>query len=137
MEKKWDQEAARALREIESGLEDLRQSPSSVIRNALLARAETFLKRFAGSPSERTIRNMVGQIKKISPDPRLGQKTVSSGELLQRSRTFLEQGSYGLADLFLSLARASRLDPEQEQDASHLTELIEERRKRRAAEEMR
>ena len=43
----------------------------------------------------------------------------------------------GLADLFLSLARASRLDSKQEQDANHLNELIKERRKRRAAEEMR
>jgi hypothetical protein len=137
MEKKWDQEAERALREIESGLEDLRQSPSSVIRNALLSRAETFLKRFGGSPSERTIRNLVDQIKKISPAPRFGQNVVKPGELLQRSRTYMEQGNYGLADLFLSMARAADLDPEQKQDASHLNELIGERRKRRAAEEIR
>ncbi len=137
LEKGWNEEAARALQEILSGLEDLKVSPSPVIRDALLKRVEDFLVRFQGSPAEKGIRDCGESVGKLIPATGGGDAPPPPAEILKAARIHLERGRIGHAEMLLSLARSASLQGDDAGVAEQLQKVIRIRRERQAGEELR
>jgi hypothetical protein len=138
MEKAWNAEAARALKEIQLGLDDLMASPAPVIRDALCARVAKLLKDFSGSPSEAELKSVEEKIRRLLPGKsRPAEELPDPAALLAKVKAHLEREELGFAELFLNLARGMKLDSGLKTEVQHLEEILAERRSRKAEEEVR
>ncbi len=139
LEKSWAAEAESTLKSIAAGVEDLRMTPVPVIRDALLARIAAARSRFEGMPAERALDDAAGVVRKLVPDEKAPVDAPRT-TFLQEARTHLDRGEVGVAELFLRLARGlagdAKLSDEDDASAKHLEGLIAERRKQRAAGEV-
>jgi pSer/pThr/pTyr-binding forkhead associated (FHA) protein len=134
--KGWNEEGEKAVQEVEAGLSDLAASPSPVIRDALLARVGMVLQRFQETPARARLVEAEKKIRSLIP-PEVRAADTALEPLLKEARAHLDRGEIGLADLCLQLARASKLTSREEEDLGHLAQLVAERRKQRASEEVR
>jgi pSer/pThr/pTyr-binding forkhead associated (FHA) protein len=137
MEKGWNAEAERALKEIQLGLQDLTASPAPVIRDALLARVAELLKVFPGSPAEPELKAVEEKIRRLVPEKARTTGEADPAALLSKVKAHLENEELGFAALCLNLAKGLKLDAGLKLEAQHLEEILAERRTRRASEEVR
>ncbi len=137
MEKAWDEEAMRALQEIISGLDDLKVSPSPVIRDALVKRIDALAVRSQGSPAEKGLQECREIVRGLVPSAGGGAKLPPPAEILKAADLHLKRGRIGHAELLLSFASSGPLGGDDARIAAHLEGLIRIHRQRQAETEVR
>ncbi|MBN1441878.1 MAG: FHA domain-containing protein, partial [Planctomycetes bacterium] len=99
----WRQEARRLIDGFAQTSEELKRSPSPVIFETLLSRAEQLLEKYRQTAEAAELQKRLDDLKAFWESLGADRTLASSSDLLEKARTHHQAAQYGLAELYLRI----------------------------------
>jgi pSer/pThr/pTyr-binding forkhead associated (FHA) protein len=126
--KDWREEAGAFIRDLERGYAELRQNPSPVVFDALLARATLWSQRFGGTLEGQRIDGKIGEIKAHWQSLQAQRVHDENGRILEQAREHFRRQELALAELHARLIIESKAEGTLARDAEQLLQRVAARR---------
>ncbi len=129
--KEWSAEGDRALSRLEADFAILKETPSELVYENLIASSGEFLGRHKGTDAATPVEEKLAEIRMYRDERLEGRQGRQLASIFERGQDHYRKGEYCLAEFFLRRVRESVNDTELIQQIDNLLTLIDKKTERK------